>query len=33
VYRDPLTFKKDGRSTPGPIGLTVKPWSKIVIGS
>jgi TRAP-type C4-dicarboxylate transport system substrate-binding protein len=35
MYRDTLTFKKDGwtGSTQGPTGLTVKPWSKIVIGS
>jgi TRAP-type transport system periplasmic protein len=35
VYRDTVTFKKDGwtGSTQGPTGLTVKPWSKIVIGS
>jgi TRAP-type C4-dicarboxylate transport system substrate-binding protein len=35
VYRDTLTFKKDGwtGSTQGPTGLAVKPWSRIVIGS
>ena len=31
VYRDTLTFKKDGR-TPGPTMLAVKPWSRIGIG-
>jgi TRAP-type C4-dicarboxylate transport system substrate-binding protein len=35
VYRDTLTFKTDGWTgvTQGPIGLTVKPWNRIVIGS
>ena len=31
VYRDTLTFKWAG-GTQGPIGLTVKPWSRIVTG-
>jgi TRAP-type C4-dicarboxylate transport system substrate-binding protein len=35
VYRDTLTFKTDAWTggTQGPIGLTVKPWRRMVIGS